>query len=1192
MGGATVGAEYRRVHVRNPSANAALAYPSNFVRTTKYTLLTFLPLFLFESFQKVANGYFLVVSALQCISAISNTNGIPATLPTLLLILAVDATFAIIEDLKRRQADTIANGRQTHKLQNNQSLKPFIPTTWSDLQVGDIVKIHNHEPVPADLLILSVPAKFTRDEAGACYIETKSLDGETSLKLRQALSTTARFTAATELFFLRGHATVEQPNNSIHSFKGFLELEGDRKNEKAAITISNMLLRGSTLRSTPYIYGLVINTGMDTKIILGNRRTPSKHSHLEHQINLYIGILVVILIVFCCAAATGNLIWTNSTMMPYIYLNQKSSESTQWLLSFFYYFLLMYQFVPISLYVSMGTAKYLQAKFIEWDLSMYHSSSNTPATVRSMSLNEELGQITHVVTDKTGTLTSNIMQFRRCCIRGISYGHSCMHLRRSIKKHPSTKIDFTAADEDKFVNFETTELLSQLDRGDGYYISLFFTILAVCHSVIRECDENDPERIIYSAASSDEQALVCGAKVMDFVFLSRTTKELTIAIRGTIHHFDILATLEFDSNRRRMSIVVRDAQINTIFLFTKGADSGMEKIIKVPTGDFMCKMNEATSRYVRDYATEGFRTLLVGYKPIDEAWFQRWLVRYEASLQSIRDVELRQRGCDNRIDACMREIEIDLELLGATAVEDKLQDYVGETISTLRAAGMKLWMLTGDKEETAINIGLATNLLLDSMHNITLNEKLQPTIVELTAELRTYYFQFSKSSKPKANTSVSSTIRSRIAANSISTLTTRSKSQATLSPSRISLGTSLPHRNEREYSLLVSGGALDVLLQDNLCRELFMKVAEKCGAVIAYRVSPSQKATLVRLLMNNSTRSLRRVLAIGDGANDIPMLQEAHIGVGISGQEGMQAANSSDFAIAQFSYLRTLLLVHGRNNYERIAKLILYILYKNILLISSQYWFTWFTGVSGQKIYLEIGVQLYNVLFTSLPIVLLAVLDADLPNDFIAKLPILYKAGPRQSYLNHKCFISVVLSAIAESLFITFTSVKGLSCNDSNGSSPGLWLIGAVVLTLVVALANLKLIWWQHSIHQFSYAAYFGSIFLWVIIAVVCSDSFLLSGFAWFELYPLTFHQPSVLLVLLLVITTVIILSTFSIKAYMVMVHPTASDIVKEIHSCQTCSVDIGPMIQNLLEPAKAPSNPLSKVLDTSHRSIQPATTH
>ncbi|RHZ32140.1 hypothetical protein DYB31_000347 [Aphanomyces astaci] len=1209
-------------------------FESNHVRTHKYTTATFVPKFLLESFRKAANMYFLAVCVLQCVKSISNTNGLPTTLPTLVFILLVDAAFAIQEDKKRHVADHVANHRMVHLLRHPSSSSSicqsstgtdhsratsdavFTARPWADLRVGDYVQLFNREVIPADILILAVDSRdqrpqcssshnddgghrpFNADDRGAnetlCYVETKSLDGESNMKVREALDVTAtRCRGPADLLKLRGLVLTEPPNNHTHSFSGVLTLDtrspttattSKEGTVSTPITLTNMLLRGCTLRNTEFVYGVVVSTGGDTKIMRSNKPTASKVSRLDSCVNQYIGVLILMLIACCLMAATGNLLWLyfHESRTPYLALLEPPSSSnttapsssattsalTTYGTTFFYYFLLMYQFIPISLYVSIASVKYIQACFMMWDVDMYHAASNTPALVRCMALNEELGQVTHVFSDKTGTLTCNTMEFRKCSIGGVSYGRGSPPARYLSWPPPSPLPKPLPTTTTPHVNFHGPELYAHMDGAVGAdqakRIDLFLTVLAVCHTVLPEtpslmtsirpsdvdsdqvskADCSDPAltAVTYSAASPDEQALVCAAAFFKYAFVSRTQKTTSVRIHDSLVTFDTLAILEFNSTRKRMSVVVRsNSPSRTIYLFTKGADGVVMPRLAPPRGTADRTLVDLTNGHISAYAKEGLRTLAVAYKELSASAFSKWSVTYDAAVASLDDMERFKSGqLPNAIDECMDELEVELHLLGATAIEDKLQDGVPEAVGTLIDAGMKLWMLTGDKDETAINIGYACNLLQQSMRLITLTAKKFPTAAATSKEITDQLYQISISGSAPISAPKMSRAPSLLRSSRAPSLRSRSrtKSHLTLSQSRISLR----NTSADPTALVVDGDCVYHVMRH--CPTTFLNLAQKCKVVLACRVSPAQKAALVALVKENVPSS--RTLSIGDGANDVPMIQEAHIGVGISGQEGLQAVNASDYALAQFKFLRRLLLVHGRANYERLAKLVLYIVYKNILLLVAQFAFSMQTGLSGQKMYLEWGVQVYNVLLTAAPIVALAVMDHDVRDEIVLRLPALYRSGPLNVHINHRMFGLWVLSAVVEAVTIVLVSVAALENSSGvGGESPGLWFLGNIVMTLIVVAANTKLVFVHHRFNGLNPVLLVGSVAMWVATAVTASHFPLLAGINWYNMVAFTLAQPVVWITVPFVIVVVTGYS-FVVRAIAVTWYPSASDIVKE----------------------------------------------
>ncbi|CAN0299809.1 unnamed protein product, partial [Ectocarpus sp. 4 AP-2014] len=255
-------------------------------------------------------------------------------------------------------------------------------------------------------------------------------------------------------------------------------------------------------------------------------------------------------------------------------------------------------------------------------------------------------------------------------------------------------------------------------------------------------------------------------------------------------------------------------------------------------------------------------------------------------------------------------------------------------------------------------------------------------------------------------------------------------------------------------ALIIDGQAL-ALATDPSCSKYLAELAMECSAVVCCRMSSDQKRAVVALV--RETRPEARTLAIGDGANDVAMIQEAHIGISISGQEGMQAVNASDFAIAQFRFLQKLMLFHGRQNYRRMSKLIVYTFYKNVLMAIPMAWYVVANGYSGQKFYTEGAIQFYNIIFTAWPVLFLGCFDRDVSLHDTDNFPQLYTLGINDVYFNAKTFWSWMSQAICEAALITFVPLFLLKGGPADyGSEVSLFDFGGTTFTLVVLLANTK----------------------------------------------------------------------------------------------------------------------------------------
>jgi phospholipid-transporting ATPase len=844
----------RSIELNNPAVNAANKWSDNHVSTAKYNIVTFLPKFLFEQFSKYANLFFLFTAILQQIPSVSPLNKYTTVVP-LAIVLMVSAAKELFEDYKRKTSDKSLNDSRARVLKGS----TFTDTRWINVAVGDIVRVESEEPFPADLVLLA-----SSEPEGLCYIETANLDGETNLKIKQAIPETAHLIDPSELGRLSGRVRSEQPNSSLYTYEATLTMSAGGAEKELPLTPEQLLLRGATLRNTPWIYGVVVFTGHETKLMRNASATPIKRTDVERLLNKQILMLVAILLILSSASTIGDLVIRSTAGTKLTYLDYTSlNYAKQFFLDIFTYWVLYSNLVPISLFVTLDLIKYYQAFLINNDLDIYFPDTDTPAVCRTSSLVEELGQIEYIFSDKTGTLTCNIMEFKECSIGGIQYAVTVPEDRRATSEDDLNGVHDLARLRQ---NLETHSSRSAIHH--------FLALLATCHTVIPErIDEKNEIR--YQAASPDEAALVEGAVLMGYKFVARKPRAVMIEINGQEYEYELLAVCEFNSTRKRMSTIFRcpDGKVR---VYCKGADTViMERLAKDNP------MVEVTLQHLEDYATEGLRTLCLAMREVPEQEFQEWQQVFEKASTTVGGNRAEE------LDKAAEIIEKDLFLLGATAIEDRLQDGVPETIHTLQTAGIKVWVLTGDRQETAINIGMSCKLISEDMTLLIINEE--------------------------------------------NSTATRNSLQKKLEAVRSQSATGGEFDT---LALIIDGKSLTYALEKDM-ETLFLDLAVICKAVICCRVSPLQKALVVKLVKRHRKALL---LAIGDGANDVSMIQAAHVGVGISGVEGLQAARSADVAIGQFRYLRKLLLVHGAWSYQRISKAILYSFYKNIAMFMTQFW--------------------------------------------------------------------------------------------------------------------------------------------------------------------------------------------------------------------------------------------------------------
>ena len=992
MEAAQAPAEPTERHVEVPASSSTFA--TNKITTSKYTYWSFLPKNLYEQFHKVANIYFLTIAVLQATPVISVSGGVPNILLPLSFVLTVSAVKDYLEDYKRRKSDQEENQKEVQLIADS----TWKSTKWEDLQVGNIVKVLENEYFPADLVLLS-----SSDSKGFCYVETKNLDGETNLKHKSALKElNSVYQTEAQLGDLSLDINCDLPNSQIYTFQGTLQLGQDIH----PLDHNQILLRGSSLRNTKHVIGVVIYTGHETKLMKNSAAVRFKYSMVENMMSsqiMYVILLQVTLCLFCALYYTLWFWMTEDDTEQYLDLDSHHNNLfAQFIIAFFSWMLLFTNFVPISLIVTLEMVKYFQAFFIAWDLGLYYEETDTPATVQSSSLNEELGQITHVFSDKTGTLTCNLMEFRKFSVLGQTYGSS---------QHAS------GDDKQPFVDFvhpgfePTPEIMH------------FMWILAVCHTVIAETNEEG--KIVYKAASPDELALVEAAKYFKVQFLRRDENEVVISVDGTEERIALLNVLEFTSDRKRMSVVVRTAD-GRILLLCKGADTVLKERL---SHDAHVEMTE---KHLEDFANEGLRTLVIAEKEWEEGEYRAWNDRWEAALRNIADRERLKTELSD-------EAETGLTLSGATAIEDKLQEGVPTTIAALKKAGIRVWMLTGDKIETAINIGYSCSLLTPHMPHITITGSSRRNVRQQLYEAR----------------------------------------QA------------LKIESASSCAVIISGEALETLQGDSL-RD-FVKIAEKCESVLCCRVSPQQKAFIVTSMIK--LRGGIRALAIGDGANDVNMITAAHVGVGIAGLEGTQAVRASDFSIAQFRFLQRLMFVHGHECYRRNSALICYNFYKNMLLVLPLFWYGTMSTFSGILLYNMWTYNFYNMFYCFLPIFIYALTDKEKPYEELESTPKYYRPGLRQELFGTAVFWQSILEAALKSIvicFLVFSAVCFYTGDRHNGKDSNIWMGSLTMFLCVVIVSNLRIIKFSYSVSWIS-----------IVVIIASTGSYILTHFIMLEWLPI-----------------------------------------------------------------------------------------
>nr|XP_044599951.1 probable phospholipid-transporting ATPase IIB isoform X3 [Equus asinus] len=865
-------------------------HPRNSIKNQKYNVFTFIPGVLYEQFKFFLNLYFLIVSCSQFVPALKIGYLYTYWAP-LGFVLAVTIVREAVDEFRRFQRDKEVNSQLYSKL----TVRGKVQVKSSDIQVGDLIIVEKNQRIPSDMVFLR-----TSEKAGSCFIRTDQLDGETDWKLKVAVSCTQRLPAL-----------GEDSDPPVHE----------------SLSIENTLW-ASTIVASGTVIGVVIYTGKETRSVMNTSNPKNKVGLLDLELNqltkaLFLALVALSLVMVTLQGFVGP-----------------------WYRNLFRFLLLFSYIIPISLRVNldMGKAAY------GW---MIMRDENIPGTVvRTSTIPEELGRLVYLLTDKTGTLTQNEMIFKRLHLGTVSYGTDTMdeiqsHVMNSYSQMYSQASGNNASSTPPR---KAQSSAPKVRKSVSSRVHEAVKAIALCHNVTpvyearagvtgeteyAEVDQDfSDENRTYQASSPDEVALVQWTESVGLTLVNRDLTSMQLRTPGgQILTYCILQMFPFTSESKRMGVIVRDEATAEITFYMKGADVAMSTIVQY---------NDWLEEECGNMAREGLRTLVVAKRALTEEQYQDFESRYSQAKLSVHDRML-------KVAAVVESLEREMELLCLTGVEDQLQADVRPTLEMLRNAGIKIWMLTGDKLETATCIAKSSHL------------------VSRTQDIHTF--------RP---------------------VTSRGEAHLELNA----------FRRKHDCALVISGDSLEVCLR--YYEHELAELACQCPAVVCCRCSPTQKARIVKLLQQ---RTGKRTCAIGDGGNDVSMIQAADCGIGIEGKEGKQASLAADFSITQFKHIGRLLMVHGRSSYKRSAALGQFVMHRGLIISTMQAVFSsvfYFASVPLYQGFLMVG---YATIYTMFPVFSL-VLDQDVKPEMAMLYPELYKDLTKGRSLSFKTFLVWVLISI------------------------------------------------------------------------------------------------------------------------------------------------------------------------------------
>ena len=938
---------------------------SNKEENQKYSALFFVHVVLFNQFRQFGNFFYLIMTITQFFDVLK-VGFLFTYLSPLCMVVGFSMLKEMYDDIKRRLQDKKTNSTLVQVLNLNYSGTDAVRSNKqsSELEIGDIIVLTKDSRVPADIVVLKT---FNESKENQSFIRTDQLDGETDWKLRKAPGCTQEKTEK-ELVSLNGFIQYEPPSKLIYNFEGVINYKNNEESyKKEPLNLENTMW-ASTVVASEKVIGIVIYTGKETRARMNSSTPKLKIGILDQELNTSNKYLFVIMFIVA------------------LLLSLLKGFHLSFFIVFFRFIVLFCAIIPIALRVNLDVSK-------TWFSFAVSKDDSIPDTIaRNSTIPEELGRISYIFSDKTGTLTKNEMIFKKISMETEQFGEESFKDLKEILSDECTSNDaplldlvgLTKTTDDNKMITDDTERSNSMSSNPNDVISesnsyqsksaqsnrkLTKRIRRTRNKIIRDtitamvlCNNVTPTETGYQASSPDEIALVKFADTLNMKLFHRTDKEIKIRDSAdNVEEFEVLANFPFSSDTKRMGIVLKNKKHGHIIYYLKGAENVMMKFVKQEYIGYIKENAE-------NLAVKGLRTLVLTQKLLTQEEFDKWNVKYNEAITAMDNRK-------ERIANVVSMLENNMDFLCVTGVEDLLQDEVATTIDNLRNAGMKVWMLTGDKVETATCISISTGIkaknqkiftiCYDDLSNYGQNENEHDKIMKLKKLFEEY-----------------------------------------------------DRKNATDPHLfIIDGDSLDLALKH--CEQEFFTTTMQALSVVCCRCSPTQKRIIVKTIKKYTTA---RTAAVGDGGNDVAMIQEADVGIGIVGKEGLQASLAADYSIKEFKTLNGLLLWWGRIAYKNTSMVANFVIHRGLIISFNQFIFSlifYYNAVALYNGMLSFG---YSTIFTCLPSISI-LLDRDVDRNNVLKFPSLYKVLLKGRELNFKNFLFWLFKSLFQSAVIMFGSV-------------------------------------------------------------------------------------------------------------------------------------------------------------------------
>lgn len=866
--------------------------------------------------------------------------------------------------------------------------KDFFTVKWNDIKVGHLIKVERDEIVPADIIILEA-----LDQNHNCYVDESSLTGVFDRYVIKSACTDTRSPIMKQVSIhdyiknIKGMIKYDQPNMDMRKFNARLKLESFPR--ASGVTIENFILRGSSLKNTKGIYGLVVYTGMDTKImqVLKGNSPKSGYSSSKSERNYLFTtlkknqILFIIFYFIILGIYLTNIIYKYRRIEDNIvnittYIG-KDDNKKDLFYGLFQFILTFSLIIPYNWFNLIYIAYYILSKFIEYDVKVRISSKNTTEIINTDCLGD-FGEVKYILADKTGTITGRKFDFK-----GLSFKGKFYLLEHSERKDEGLfKEEYTELSELEFYNDVKSKSI------DSFEIRDFVEELAINHSVITWKNNKDlysnnemidkPKEYLNSerklgSAFGEEKAIMKVLEGLGYILKKATEQKVEIEVLGEKKKaYDILGRNKYTNSRKCSSLVYRKNQ--------QSRESVM--LCKAYDYSLLEKLNPDQNKYLVNLITDqvkrmsqlGYRFVILLKKELSEEETNAFIENYKSAESNMLQKDL-------LFENLAKGMETNMNIVGALFFEEVVSSSLKFAINKLNLADIHTWIISGDRSQNVE--ALAKNL---DIVNCT-----EAEIVVFTEK--------------DHRDDIDGKINSQL----LTLQGKKDKSEEWLNKKH--------QDTKKRLTIFIHGKAMSTICNSNRLYQTFALLLVYTNNLFASGFTPKNKHSLTKMMKKFLCRNCK-VLAIGDGLNDVMMLKEADLSIGIRSKEILQVKNTCDLIISQFSQITDLILVHGTWNLQRIKSIIYYSLYSSLVIILPFFYFNFFSEVYSllKPDYLYL---LLSLLITNFAITLAFCLNSHIERSIISISPHIYTENFQgSSHLFN--LLTTVFKAIIDSLIIFY----------------------------------------------------------------------------------------------------------------------------------------------------------------------------